>query len=197
VIGGIAGDVTSAARIQGFTQAVAGKLKVLPTVAADWDRQTALTAATNVLRAHPALAGFFFANDDMALGVARAVANAGRTGKVHIISVDGIKDGLQAVASGQLDATVAQYPYAIGKMGVEACQAAAKGKTLPADVKAPVALITKATANKALAAAPKPFATYDDPFAALNKYHTPTEHRPAVPCAPAGLAPPGRTARHD
>jgi len=168
-IGGIAGDVTSAARIQGFTQGLGSSVKVGQTVAANWDRQEALTQAANVLRAKPDLAGFFVATDDMALGVARAVSDAGRAGKVKIISVDGIKDALEAVKSGQLDAVVAQYPYAIGSMGVEACQAAAKGKTLPAQVKAPVALVTKDNADKAIAVTPKPFQAYADPFADLLK----------------------------
>jgi ribose transport system substrate-binding protein len=105
----------------------------------------------------------------MGLGIARAIANSGKTGKVEVISVDGVKDALEAVKAGSLSATVAQYPYAIGLMGVEACQAAAKGKALPANVKAPVELITKDNAAKALAVTPKPVATYDDPFAALLK----------------------------
>ncbi|UQU68276.1 substrate-binding domain-containing protein [Couchioplanes caeruleus] len=166
-IGGIAGDVTSGARVDGFTKATSGKLQLVQTVAANWERQEALTQATNIMQAHPDLAGFFVANDDMGLGVAQAVANAGRTGKIHIISVDGNKDALTAVKSGGLDATVAQYPYAIGLMGMEACQAAAAGKTLPADVEAPVELVTKDNADKALASTPKPFGTYDDPFKAL------------------------------
>lgn len=166
-IGGISGDVTSGARIEGFTQGIGNNLKLVQTVAADWDRQEALTQATNVLRANPNLGGFFVANDDMGLGVARAVANAHKTGMVHVISVDGIKDALQAVQAGQLDAVVAQYPYTIGTMGVEACQAAAAGKTLPTDVKAPVALVTKDNAAKAIALTPKPFQDYDDPFKTL------------------------------
>jgi ABC-type sugar transport system substrate-binding protein len=169
VVGGIAGDVTSGKRVEGFEQGIAGKLTVVQTVAADWDRQTALTAATNVLRAQPDLGGFFVANDDMGLGVARAIANAGKTGKVRVISVDGVKDALEAVKAGTLDGTVAQYPYAIGLMGVQACQAAAKGKTLPTDVKAPVELVTKDNAEKALAATPKPFGTFDNPLEALVK----------------------------
>jgi ribose transport system substrate-binding protein len=169
VIGGIAGDVTSGARIQGFKEGIGAGLTVVQTVAADWDRQTALTAATDVLRAHPDLKGLFVANDDMALGVTRAIADAGKTGKVKVISVDGIKDALSAVKSGSLDATVAQYPYTIGLMGMEACQAAAKGKTLPKNVKAPVQLVTKSNAAKALASTPKPFGSYDDPFRALNQ----------------------------
>jgi ABC-type sugar transport system substrate-binding protein len=168
-IGGIAGDATSNARVQGFTAGIGANLKVVQTVAANWDRQEALTQATNVLRAKPNLAGFFVANDDMGLGVARAVANAHLTGKVKVISVDGIKDALEAVKAGQIDAVVAQYPYAIGSMGVQACQAAAKGKTLPTNVKAPVALVTKDNADKAIAATPQPFQAYPNPFADLLK----------------------------
>jgi ABC-type sugar transport system substrate-binding protein len=168
VIGGTSGDVTSGARITGFKDGVAGSsVSVTQTVAANWDRQTALTQATTLLQANRNLAGFFVANDDMALGVARAVANLGRTGKVKIISVDGIKDALTAVKAGQLTAVVAQYPYVIGEMGVEACQAADAGKTLPKSVKAPVELVTQADAAKALAKTPQPFGSYNDPFSAL------------------------------
>jgi ABC-type sugar transport system substrate-binding protein len=166
-IGGIAGDVTSGQRIDGFTQATTGKLELVQTVAANWERQEALTQATNILRAQPDLKGFFVANDDMGLGVARAVATAGRTGQVKVVSVDGIKDALTAVKDGQVDAVVAQYPWAIGQMGMEACQAAAKGATLPANVEAPVEVVTKENADQALAATPKPFGTYDDPFKTL------------------------------
>lgn len=167
LIGGISGDVTSGARLDGFTQGADGKLKIVQTVAADWDRQKALTAAGDVLRAHPDLKGFFVANDDMGLGVVRAVADAGKTGQVKVISVDGIKDALTSVEQGGLAALVSQYPYTIGQMGMEACKAAAGGKSLPANVEAPVLLVTKDNAAKALSSFPKPFGSYDDPFKAL------------------------------
>ena len=167
VVGGIAGDVTSGARIEGFTEGIGSDLTIAQTVAANWDRQEALTQATNILRANPAVKGFFAANDDMGLGISRAVANAGKTGQIKVISVDGNKDAFDAIKAGGLDATVAQYPYAIGLMGVEACQAAAAGETLPEEVKAPVQLISPDNVEKALAAAPKPAEAYDDPFAAL------------------------------
>ena len=129
----------------------------------------ALTKATDLMTANPDLAGFFVANDDMGLGVAQAIANAGKTGKVKVISVDGNKDAFEAVKSGGIDAVVAQFPYVIGAMGVEACKAAIAGKTLPANVKAPVQVVTKANVDAALAAAPKPAAPYDDPFTELAK----------------------------
>lgn len=169
LIGGIAGDVTSGARLEGFQKGIPASVKVVQTVAADWDRQTALTKATDIMRAQPNLKGFFAANDDMGLGISRAIANAGKTGQIKVISVDGNKDAFEAIKAGGVDAVVAQYPYVIGAMGVEACQAAMAGKSLPASVKAPVQVVTKDNVDKALSAAPKPGESYDDPFAALLK----------------------------
>ena len=167
VIGGISGDVTSGARVDGFIEAVGGTLEVVQTVAADWERQRALTAATDILAANPDLRGFFAANDDMGLGIARAVANAGKTGQIAVVSVDGNQEALQAVADGQLTATVAQYPYAIGEMGVQACAAAVAGEELPAEVTAPVAVVTADVAQQALDAFPAPFQEFDNPLADL------------------------------
>lgn len=165
LIGGIAGDVTSGARLDGFQSGIPTSITVAQTVAADWDRQTALTKATDIMTAQPDLKGFFVANDDMGLGVAQAIANAGRTGQIKVISVDGNKDAFEAVKAGGIDAVVAQFPYVIGAMGVQACEAAIAGKTLPAKVDAPVQVVTKDNVDAALAAAPKPGEAYDNPFA--------------------------------
>ncbi len=160
--------MTSRARLDGFRAAVDGKLTVSQTVDVnEWSRSEALTRAEEIMRANPDLAGFFVANDDMGLGVSRAVQNAGKSDQVRVVSVDGVEDGLRAVKSGQLAATVAQYPYTIGEMGVEACRAAAAGHTLPATVNAPVALVTQDNAADALSAFPKPFEQYDDPYRQL------------------------------
>jgi ABC-type sugar transport system substrate-binding protein len=163
LIGGISGDVTSGARLDGFKQG-AGDLDIVQTVAADWDRQTAQTRATDILSANPDLKGFFSANDDMALGIARAVANAGKTGQIAIIGVDGIEDALKAIKSGDMTATVAQYPYAIGQMGVQACEKATADEQLPKDVTAPTAVVTKDNATDALDAFPAPFEKFDNPL---------------------------------
>lgn len=162
-VGGIPGDVTSAQRIDGFTDGLSGDFEIVQEVAANWDRQEAQTQAETVLQARPDLAAFFIANDDMAYGVARAVAAADKTGEIKVVSVDGI-DG---VASGEIDAAVAQYPYVVGKMGLEACQAAAQGNDLPEQVETPIALITPDNAAEAQEAFPEPPGDYDDPFADL------------------------------
>ena len=167
VIGGISGDATSGARVDGFTDGAKGRFETLETVAGDWDRAKALNAAEDLMRANPDIKGFFAANDQMALGIGQAVKNAGKTGEIAIIGVDGIEDALKAITAGDISATVSQYPYTIGQLGVEACVAAAKGNKLPANVEAPVQVVTKDNVAKATENFPEPVEAYDNPFTAL------------------------------
>jgi len=164
LVAGIVGDVGSNARIKGFREATRGKLTVVTEVAADWDREKAFTAADDIIRANPDLGGFFAANDIMALGIERAVLSAGKGGQIQVIGLDGIVDALKSIEAGQLTATVSQYPFVVGAMGLEACVAAAEGHTLPANVGAPVQLITKDNASTAIKNFPRPAGAYPDPF---------------------------------
>jgi len=166
MIGGIPGGATSEARLSGFRQGAKEQgLEVVQTVAAKWKRQRALTKATYILRSRPDVKGFFVANDDMGLGVVRAIANAGRTGEVAVVSIDGIKEALTSIKQGGLSATVSQYPYSMGRMGLEACRAAMTGHSVPRKVDAPVLLVTPKNVDSAIEHFPRPFKPYDDPFA--------------------------------
>jgi ABC-type sugar transport system substrate-binding protein len=167
VIAGIPGDATSDARTKGFVEGTRGRFEVGQTISADFDRQQARRAAAALLRGPMPVQGFFAVNDQMALGVAEAVRAAGRTGKVAVIGMDGIREALSAVKRQALSATIAQYPYTIGQLGVEACLAAIRGNALPATVDAPVGVITAHNVARAQASFPRPIAPFDDPFAAL------------------------------
>jgi ABC-type sugar transport system substrate-binding protein len=165
VITGIPGDVGSAQRAEGFTQGTRGRFKVTTSIAADFERATAKRAAANLLRADPQIAGIFAVNDLMALGVADAVQAAGKGRDVKVVGFDGIREALDAVRKGTLAATVAQYPYTIGQLGVEACLAAIRGRSLPARVDAPVQVVAKQNVARAEANFPRPVEKFDDPFA--------------------------------
>ena len=167
VIGGISGDVTSAARIDGFRAGANGQFKPLGPISADWDERKARLAAATLLRSDPSIAGFFAANDQMALGIAKAVADEGRRDSVAVVGVDGIEQALRAVERGAMSATVSQYPYTIGGLGVEACLAAAANKPVPAKVDAPIQVITKQNVGRAEARFPQPVEPFKSPFTAL------------------------------
>lgn len=166
---GIAGEQNGINREKGFKDATSGHLKLVQSAPADYDQAKGLQVATAMLTAHPNIKGIFAANDTMGLGAARAVQNAGKTGKIAIISVDGITAALDAVKKGTLTGTVTQYPYAEGQMAVQACMALAQGKTIPERVVAPIKLIDTSNVAKAQASFPKPFVPFDNPLAALLK----------------------------
>jgi ABC-type sugar transport system substrate-binding protein len=167
VIAGIPGDASSGARTEGFRQGAQGRFAVVATSAADFERGKARLAAEALLQGDPAIKGFFAVNDEMALGVAEAVRAAGRTRKVAVVGVDGIRQALAAVKSGALSATVAQYPYTIGQLGLEACLAAMRGTPVPARVDAPISVVTRDNVARAQANFPKPSMSFRSPLRKL------------------------------
>jgi ABC-type sugar transport system substrate-binding protein len=169
VIGGYPGDAPSESRIRGFTDGAQGRFDVVQVTAADYDRGQGRLAAEEILRARPSVKGFFAANDEMALGVAEAVAAAGEGRSVAVIGVDGTPEALDAVKSGALSATVAQYPYTIGQLGVEACLAAIRGISVPANTVAPIQVVTPENVTRAQAEFPRPVEPFDDVVAELLK----------------------------
>jgi len=82
LIAGLAGNVTSNARIDGFKAGAVGATFVGP-VNADWDTTKALDAANAMITANKDIAGFFAANDQMAgqMGVEACII-AAQGGKV-------------------------------------------------------------------------------------------------------------------
>ena len=160
--------VGSTLRLRGFTRGLEGtQIRIVARANARYDRARAQLAARRILRSHSRVVGFFAANDVMALGIADAVQAEGKRGAVQVIGMDAIPAALDAVRAGVLTGTVAQYPYVMGRMAIEACIAAARGKKLPARVNAPIVLVTKKNVQKASAAFPMPPQPYVDPFARL------------------------------
>jgi ABC-type sugar transport system substrate-binding protein len=167
VITGIPGDVSSGQRARGFAEGADGRLRVVETAAADFDRDRARLATAELLQKRPALRGLFAVNDEMALGAAAAVRAAGRRGDVAVVGLDGTREALEAVRAGRLSATVAQYPFAIGRLGVEACLAADRGARIPLRIDAPVQAVTRANVERALAEFPQPAEPFNDPLSPL------------------------------
>jgi ribose transport system substrate-binding protein len=176
LIAGLAGNVTSAARIDGFK---AGALEADPTVKfvgpenADWDTTKALDKANAMLLANPKIDAFFAANDQMAQGISKAT----NIGTKKVYGVDGIADALSLVKSGKISATISQYPYVMGQMGVQACIIAAQGGKLPEKTITPYYIIDSSNIDKALTNTSSrgyfpnqlPPGTYDNPYEALIK----------------------------
>lgn len=79
------------------------------------------------------LAAVFCENDQMALGAAAAIDEAGLTGKILVYGFDGNDDALAAITEGKMGGTVAQDPFGMGELGVELAYGLVNGETLAED----------------------------------------------------------------
>ncbi len=145
ILEGIPGHETGDSRLRGFREAVA-KLPGITIVAsqpANWERDQGFNVFQNMLQAHPEIDTVFAASDLMALGAIEAIAAAGRTGKIRVIGFDALDDAKKAIAAGTMDASVAQFPYEMGKAAVESAVKVIAGDKLPADIMVKLEMITK------------------------------------------------------
>jgi ribose transport system substrate-binding protein len=145
-IQGILGTNVAQDRSKGFEREIATYpgIKVIAKQSANFDRATALDAMTNILQAHPAVNGVYAANDEMAMGVLAALKSRNLAGHVQLVGNDGISDALQAIAAGQMYATNAESPYALGRQVAELTADVLGGKTVRANQVLEGELVTKA-----------------------------------------------------
>ncbi|MCL7765701.1 ribose ABC transporter substrate-binding protein RbsB [Pasteurella multocida] len=139
---GIAG--TSAARERGedFKQAIdAHKFDVLASQPADFDRTKGLNVMENLLASKGDVKAVFAQNDEMALGALRAINAANK--KVLVVGFDGTDDGVKAVQTGKMAATIAQQPDLIGALGVVTADKVLKGEKVEAKIPVDLKVIHK------------------------------------------------------
>ncbi|HDL5699751.1 TPA: ribose ABC transporter substrate-binding protein RbsB [Mannheimia haemolytica] len=139
---GIAGTSAARERGEGFKQAIeAHKFNVLASQPADFDRTKGLNVTENLLSSKGDVQAIFAQNDEMALGALRAVSSAKK--EVVIVGFDGTDDGVKAVESGKLAATIAQQPELIGSLGVETADKVLKGEKVEAKIPVDLKVISK------------------------------------------------------
>ena len=84
----------------------------------DFDAQKAYDATTAIIEANPDLVGIACGNDDMALGVVRALQEKNMKDKVKVVGVDFTTEAKSSIEEGTYDATVAMSPYLMGREAV-------------------------------------------------------------------------------
>lgn len=119
VIAGNEGGTQADARRDGAKEAFekAG-MEVVAVEQCDFDAQKAYDAASAIIDANPDLVGITCGNDDMALGVVKALEEKGVKDKVMVVGVDFTAEAKAAIEEGTYDATVAMSPYLMGREGV-------------------------------------------------------------------------------
>jgi ribose transport system substrate-binding protein len=147
ILEGIPGHETGDSRLRGFRDAVSRSpaISIAASQPANWERDQGFNVFQNMLQAHPDIDTVFAASDLMALGAIEAIAAGGKTGKIRVIGFDALDDAKKAIAAGTMDASVAQFPYEMGKAAVESAVKVMNGETLTPDIMVKLEMITKAS----------------------------------------------------
>jgi ribose transport system substrate-binding protein len=94
----------------------------------------AMKAATDVLQADPDIDVFATPADQMAVGVIQAIKNAGKLGKIKVISAGTTQTGVKLVRDGTIFSDIVLVPKTQGAKATELAIASARGQTVPASV---------------------------------------------------------------
>lgn len=124
-------------RQKGFEDAIKSSpgMQIVAKQDGDFTRDTGRKVMETLLQAHPEVTAVYAHNDEMALGAISALEAAGKQpGKdVQVVSIDGEKDGIQAIIDGKLGASVECNPR-FGPVAFQTLQDYAAGKTIPAKI---------------------------------------------------------------
>lgn len=141
--------------VGGFKDALPDTAKVVANQPGMFNPAKAQDVAENMIQAHPDLDYAFVANEEMAFAVRKAFDAAGAK-DVKIVSVNGTEDGVAAVKSGELSATVANSAMTIGQTAVKNTIALLnKDKTVDKIANIPLVLVTKDNVDEAPQYCPK------------------------------------------
>ncbi|OOV95240.1 MULTISPECIES: sugar ABC transporter substrate-binding protein [Pseudomonas] len=144
IMGDLAQNATHA-RTEGVKQVLKDfpGIKIVEQQSAEWQRSKGMDLTSNWLLAGTAFNAIVANNDEMAIGAAMALQQAGKAkGEIAIVGIDGLPDGLAAIKRGLLAGSVFQDPKAQAAQAVQAAVRMIKGEQVEAQVWVPFELIT-------------------------------------------------------
>lgn len=150
---GTTGSAPANDRKAGFGEAIAANpnLKIIASQSGDFTRAGGKQVMEQFLKANPKIDVLFAHNDDMGLGALEAITAAGKVpGKdITIITVDAVKDGMQALADGKFN-FIAECSPLLGPQLMDLAKKVKAGEEVPARIETEETTFTQATAKEAL-----------------------------------------------
>ena len=144
IVEGNPGADNAKQRKDGFMRSVKKfDLELLASRTAHWETEEANTLMTNLLTLHPEVQGIMCANDSMALGVEKAIAAAGKTGKIQIVGFDNIGAVQKLIKEGKVLATIDQFGPEMAANAIKIGFKIMEGEKLSGWQKTPIELVTK------------------------------------------------------
>ncbi|MGI8742500.1 MAG: substrate-binding domain-containing protein [Bryobacteraceae bacterium] len=114
------GSASTMDRERGFDEVIKSEFPQIQIVGRQFglsDPAKAMTAAENILTAHPNLNGIFASSEPSSVGTAQALKSRGASGKIKFVAFDSSEAMIADMKAGVIDAMVVQDPF---RMGFEA-----------------------------------------------------------------------------
>jgi ABC-type sugar transport system substrate-binding protein len=150
---GTTGAAPAIDRQEGFAEAIAGSdnLEVVASQSGDFTRTGGREVMEAMLNSNPDINAVYAHNDDMGLGAIEAIEAAGKVpGKdVQIITVDAVRDGMQALADGKINFIVECNPL-LGDQLMDLAEQVLAGEEVPERVVTEETTFTQEQAVEAL-----------------------------------------------
>ncbi|SHH17530.1 ABC transporter substrate-binding protein [Geodermatophilus nigrescens] len=131
---GTTGAAPAIDRQEGFAEAIADSpnLTIVASQSGDFTRTGGREVMEAMLNSNPDINAVYAHNDDMALGAIEAIEAAGKVPgqDIQIISVDAVRDGMQALADGKINFIVECNPL-LGEQLMELAQQVLDGEEVP------------------------------------------------------------------
>jgi ribose transport system substrate-binding protein len=146
----VAGAGSEVGRVGGFTKYIKAnsQLKIVGPFYSQSQMATAMNQTTDVLAANSDLIGIFGANEPTAIGMGRALAQAGKAGKITAIGFDGNQDEQAFIKDGTLQKIAVQSSFQMGALGVKTLLQVIDGKPTPKFVNTGVVMVDKQNIDK-------------------------------------------------
>jgi galactofuranose transport system substrate-binding protein len=150
---GTTGSAPANDRKAGFAEVIAAdpKFKIAASQTGDFTRAKGKEVMDAFLKSTPDIDVLFAHNDDMGLGAIEAIEGAGKVpGKdIKIITIDAVKDGMQALADGKISYIVECSPL-LGPQLMDLAKKVVAGEQVPARVVTEETAFTQEQAKAAL-----------------------------------------------
>ena len=144
IVGHVKGSSTAVGREAGLRAGLGeAGTQVAEIVFCDSDSDKAYEQTKDLLKKYPSMDLIVGLNEYSAVGAARAVRNQGKTGTIHMGSIDSSIEQIQFLESGVFDALVVQKPFNMGYLSVETAVDVTRGRKTETSIDSGSELITK------------------------------------------------------
>lgn len=133
VLEGVPGVPALDDRVAGMEEGLGDSgIEIVGKAPTDCDQDKGVSAAADLLTAHPDVTAIYGACGPPVVGAIQAIGNAGRKpDDITLVGFDALPDEVDQILAGKEDASVAQFPAKMGSLGMDTLLAAVQGESVP------------------------------------------------------------------